>query len=811
MKISYKWLKQYIAIPDDVTAEEIAAKLTVSTVEIEGVENLADSFKDIVVGEILEVVKHPDADRLTVCRVNIGSSDPVQIVCGAENVKVGLKTVVALPGAKVRWHGKGEPVILEKAKVRGVESYGMMCAPDEVGLSGEGYSNDGIVELAEGLPGENIAKVLEFDDSVIEIDNKSITNRPDLWGHYGVAREISALFGWKLFTLPAGELPLVGDKQHKINVTVAEPDLCYRYSLAGVTGVYHVQSPRWLRRLLSASGLRPISALVDITNFVMLELGQPMHVFDYNNIAGHEIIVKNKYTTDFVTLDNVSRKLDEQVLMIADKEKPLAIAGIMGGEASQITEATTTVVLESATFDPVSIRRSSVRLGLRTDASARYEKSLDPEMTDMALKRALSLIKTIFPDAKLCCPLVDKYPKKSKPITIEVDTNFIRQRIGKVITNQEMVSILEKLSFKVVQKKDNLKITVPSFRATKDVSIAEDIIDEIARIYGFANIEEAEPLVAMSFESSASYEFELIQKIKTILARTCGMTEVYLYSFVSRRAMELANIPIEKRLAVQNYVNDDSRYLRTSLAENLLVSAESNLRFYDNFSLFEIGRVYNHGEGEWAVDEKASNHLPKQPFHIAGLNLSAKSDDQFYLAKGQLVALFEQLGTDIQWEVDGQEALSFLNPDRYLRIKAENQLVGWLAEVNAETINEIAPNKTIVIWEIDLNILKKYVGNRKIYKALSKFPEIVLDVAVVVGEKVLWENIKNAISDCHPLITKLELFDVYRLEKSGSDGRSLAFHVTLQSPERTLRQEEAKDVRNIIEKILVEQFNAEIR
>lgn len=811
MKVSYKWLKQYIAIPDDVTAEQIAAKLTVSTVEIEGVENLADAFENIVVGEILEVVKHPDADRLTVCRVNIGSGDPVQIVCGAGNVKVGLKTVVALPGARVRWHGQGEPVVLEKAKVRGVESFGMMCAPDEVGLAGEGYSNDGIVELSEGMPGENIAKVLEFDDSVIEIDNKSITNRPDLWGHYGMAREISALFGWKLFPLPEGDLPVANDKQEKLNVSIADNDLCYRYSLAGVSGVYNVQSPRWLRRLLSAAGLRPINALVDITNFVMLELGQPMHAFDFSKITGHEIKVSTGYNTDFVSLDGVSRKIDDQVLMIADKQQPLAIAGTMGGQSSQITNETTNIVLESATFDPVSVRRSSVRLGLRTDASARFEKSLDPEMTVIALKRALSLIKTIFPDAKLCCPLVDKYTKKSKAIVIEVDTNFIRQRIGKNISNQEMVTILENLSFKVVPKKDLLKITVPSFRATKDISIAEDIIDEISRVYGFANIEEVEPLVAMTFESSTSYEFELVQKIKTILARTCGMTEVYLYSFVSRRAMELANIPIEKRLAVQNYVNDDSRYLRLSLAENLLVTAENNLRFFNNFSVFEVGRVYSIGEGEWPIDATGRNHLPKQPFHVAGLNVSAKSDDLFYSAKGQLVALFEQLGTNIQWEVDGQEAFTFLNADRYLRLKVENQIVGWLAEVDLETVNKIAPNKTLVIWEVDLNILKKYVGNRKLFKPLAKFPEIVIDIAVVVAEKVLWADINQAISSCHPLITNVELFDVYRLEKAGADGRSLAFHVTLQSPERTLRQEEAKDVRALIEKILVEDFNAEIR
>ena len=810
MKVSYKWLKQYVEIPTDVKAEQIAEKLTIATVEIEGVENQAEAFENIIVGEIVEAVKHPDADRLTVCSVNIGQKELVQIVCGAPNVKVGLKTVVALPGAKVRWHGQGDLVTLTKAKVRGVESFGMMCAPDEVGLAGEGYSNDGIVELEEGMAGENIAKVLEFDDSIIEIDNKSITNRPDLWGHYGVAREVAALFGWKLFALPVSVLPTVSAGHEKLNVTIEKPELCSRYSAVVVDGLAHSQSPRWMRRLLSAAGVRSISAIVDVTNFVMLELGQPMHAFNRDSVVGKEILVKFN-PGEFVTLDGLTRKIDENVLMIADKEKSLAIAGIMGGQVSQINETTNTIILESATFDAVGIRRSSVRLGLRTDASARFEKSLDPEMTLVALKRALSLIKTIFPEAKLKSNIVDKYLVKAKKITIEVSADFIRNRIGKDITTQEMITILESLTFQVTQKKNILKIVVPSFRATKDISIAEDIVDEISRIYGFANIEEKSPLVAMVSKPSASYEFELMQKVKSILARVCSMTEVLTYSFASRRAIELSGLSVEKRLAINNYPNDDSHCLRLSLAENLLVTAENNLRFFSEMSLFEVGRVYSEGEGEWAMDSSGSKHLPKQPIHVAGLNVVAKSDNLMFMAKGQVAALFEQLGAQVQWEVNSEEVLPFLKTDRYLLIKVTNQVVGWLAEVKSEIANKLADNKTVVAWEIDLSLLKKYVGGRRLYKTLPKFPGIVSDIAILVGEKVLWDDIKKAISECHPLITEIELFDVYQLEKVGADARSLAFHVTLQSPDRTLRQEEAQEVRQLIEKILIEEFKAEIR
>jgi phenylalanyl-tRNA synthetase beta chain len=725
MKVSYKWLKQYVAIPDDVTAEQIAAKLTVATVEIEGVENQAEAFANMVVGEILEVVKHPDADRLTVCRVNIGQVEPVQIVCGAANVKVGLKTAVALPGAKVRWHGQGELVALEKTKVRGVESFGMMCGPDEIGLAGEGYSNEGIVELAEGLAGENLAQVLEFDDSVIEIDNKSITNRPDLWGHYGVAREISALFGWKLFPLPESTLPENATAQEKLSVTIEKPDMCSRYSAVVVDGLEHVKSPRWMRRLLVAVGLRSISAIVDVTNFVMLELGQPMHAFSREAVSGKDILVKYN-AGEFVTLDGELRKIDDQVLMIADKTKSLAIAGIMGGQSSQITEATKKVILESATFDPVGIRRSSVRLGLRTDASARFEKSLDPEMTMVALSRALSLIKTIFPEAKLGSQIVDKYVTKAKKIVVEVSTDFIRNRIGKNITNQEMVTILESLSFEVKQKKDQLKISVPSFRATKDISIAEDIVDEISRIYGFANIEEKEPMVAMTSKPAASYEFELMQKVKSILARICGMSEVMTYSFAAKRTMDIAGLPLEKRLSIVNYPNDDCRYLRLSLVENLLVTVENNLRFYSEQSIFEVGRVYSLGEGEWAMDASGQKHLPKQPLHVAGVNVAVKNDDLLFVAKGQIKVLLEQLGAQAEWEVANNNDLPFLKSNRYLTIKVSDQVIGWLAEAKTELINKLADNKTIVAWEIDLSLLKKYVGSRKLYKPTPKFLALLL-------------------------------------------------------------------------------------
>jgi len=810
MKVSYKWLKQYVDIPADVTAEKIAEKLTVSTVEIEGVENQAESFANIIVGEIVEVVKHPDADRLTVCSVNIGDKEPVQIVCGASNVKVGLKTVVALPGAKVKWHGQGEAITLEKAKVRGVESCGMMCAPDEVGLGAEGYSNDGIVELEEGEPGENIAKVLEFDDSIIEIDNKSITNRPDLWGHYGVAREISALFGWKLFSLPENESLAESKDKEKINVTIEKPQLCSRYSAVVIEGVSEIKSPRWMRRLLSASGLRPINAIVDITNFIMMELGQPMHAFDREVVKGRDIFVKFN-PGDFLTLDGVSRKIDEQTLMITDKEKSLAIAGIMGGQVGQISDTTKTIILESANFEPVSVRRASVRLGLRTDASARFEKSLDPEMTVVALKRALGLFKKIFPDARVKSPIVDKYLNKAKKITIDVSADFIRQRIGKEITNQEMITILESLSFKVVSKKSNFKITVPSFRATKDISIPEDIMEEVARIYGFANIEEKEPMVAMTSKSSASYEFELIQRIKSLLARVCGMTEVSTYSFASKRAIALAGLPLESRLSIDNYPNEDSRYLRLSLVENLLVTVEENLRFFPAMEIFEIGRIYQKGEGEWPVDSSGQNHLPKQPVHIAGVSVANKNDDLFYQAKGQVEVLFNQLGAQLQWEIEEEELFPFLRNGRVLKIKTSNQMVGWLAEIKKDVINKFAENKTIIAWELDLNILKKFVGGKKLYKPLPKFPGIVIDLAIVVAEKVVWEEVKKTVKESHSLIIDVDLFDVYQLEKAGPDLRSLAFHVTLQSTERTLRQEEAQEIRQLLEQKLKDEFAAEIR
>jgi phenylalanyl-tRNA synthetase beta chain len=814
MNISFKWLKQYVAIPENITAEQIAEKLTVATVEVESVKNLSIAFANIVVGEILEAVKHPDADRLTICRVNVGQADPLQIVCGADNVKTGLRVVVALPGAKIRWHGQGEPVLLEKTKVRGIESFGMICAANEVGLGDEGYDNNGIIELTEGVAGENIAKVLEFDDWVIEIDNKSITNRPDLWGHYGVAREVSALFGWKLYPLPEFVLPHQAKKLEKINVIIKKPELCSRYCAAVVSGLDNQDSPRWLRRLLTATGARPINAIVDITNFVMLELGQPMHAFDRSIISGKDIIVNTGYNKDFVSLDEIKRTLDDQILMIADKEKPLAIAGIVGGQSSQINSNTKEIIFESANFDPISVRRSSTRLGLRTDASARFEKSIDPEIAIVGLKRALGLIKTIFPQAELTSNIIDNYSKKPKPIVIAVELDFIRQRLGQDINDQKIISILESLLFKVVKKKKIIKIIVPSWRATKDVSIAEDIVDEVGRVYGFGNIQEKEPLVNLMVNSAASYEFELIQKIKNILALSGGLTEVLNYSFASRRTIELTGIAGDKRLSVTNYINDDSRYLRLSLVENLLVAAENNLRFYPQFSLFEVGRVYSDAEGDWPATAQSDSYLPKQPFHVAGLNVGCKSDDSFFLAKGQLVNLFKQINADVKFDINTDSncpCLPYLNPNRYLRLSLADQTIGWLAEIETTVANKINNNKTFIAWEVDISLLKKYIGAKKRYQPLPKFPEIVVDLAIVVPEKVLWQEIDQAICHCHPLIVQVELFDVYNIEKVGVDARSLAFHVVLRSTDRTLRQEEAKEARQVIEKILIDRFKAEIR
>ncbi len=553
MMVSFSWLKQYIDLPDSVTADEVARALTMSTVEVEGVHHKGKGLENIVVGKVVACEKHSNADKLKVCTVDVGS-EKLQIVCGGSNVHDGMLCAVAKLGAKVRWHGEGEPVEMKEAEIRGVKSFGMICASTEIGL-GDMFpvkEEKEILDLSDTTPfpflhkeggiGKPLAEVLGLGDTVLEIDNKSMTNRPDLWGHYGMAREVAAVFKktLKIYPVKSGGAGISPKAKlfDRVKVKVEDAKLCPRYMAVAIDGVKVGPSPAWLAQKIQAIGLRPINNIVDITNYVMYDLGEPMHAFDKSKVQSPKSKVVNidvrraKDGEVFKTLDGNVHKLDSSMLVIASDEKAVALAGIMGGEESGISAETTTIVFEAANFDAATVRKASVKLGLRTDSSARFEKALDPNLCEQAIAKAVELTLQLCPTAKVASKVIDEKKFHLYQGPIELTWDFLNKKIGVEIDKKEVAVILTRLGFGVKEKKDRLLVTMPTWRATRDISIPEDLVEEVARIYGYNNIPvklPAFPIVPPAVNEERALEW----KLREIFSQGLGYSEVSNYSFVS--------------------------------------------------------------------------------------------------------------------------------------------------------------------------------------------------------------------------------------------------------------------------------------
>lgn len=805
MLVSLKLLKKFVNLPKDINAKELGLKLTMSTVEVEEVIEQSQQMDKMVVAEIKEIVDHPNASKLKVCQVNYGQDSAVQVVCGASNIYPGMKSILALPGSKVRWHGAGDLVTLEAANLRGVDSFGMLCAPEEIGLPKDFQEVDGIVDLKIGKAGQAAAEVLGLDDVVIDIDNKSLTNRPDLWGHYGLAREVAALYKQKL--IPLENLAVVPEEQRKFNVEIINPELCYRYTAVVIDKVKCQPSPDWVQRYLRSCGLRPINLIVDLTNYVMLELGQPLHAFDAEKVDLASLKVKLATSEEFVSLDDQKRMLDSQSLMIADKHNNLAMAGIIGGKSSAISESTTTIVLESANFADYNIRKTSNRLGLRTDASIRFEKSLDPELTKTALERFVNLLKEIDDQIEVVSEVVDIDQKRYKSVVLELDLDFLNKRLGIALPKKQVIKILNSLEFKVEDKKKSLLVTVPSFRATKDISIVEDLVEEVARIYGYDNIQPSSPQVDLKAASNSS-EIELLYDLKKLLVYGASSTEVYNYSFAPEVAIKKLNLPIQDHLAIKNSLSEDQRYLRLTLLEGLYKTALDNSRFFEDFSIFEVGRVYSSASGDWPIDNTNSQFLPAQPVKIAGLIYGDQTENIILKAKGLVEMLLASYSINGQFVLPNI-VIKYFKPNSWLKLTVAGQDLGLVGEVNSN--NDFPSKKSLAYWELDFAVWQKFSKTIKRYQPLAKYPSIIVDLAVVVSEKISWGDVESKIVDLSPLVKKVELFDIFRADTLGTDKKSFAFHITVQASDRTLRQAEADEVREKAAEALIKSFSAQVR
>ncbi len=804
MLLSLNWLKDFIKIPKGVTPEDLALRLTMHTVEVEGWNDQSSSFAGVVVGKVLTVDKHPNADRLRVTTVDI-KKEILTIVCGAPNVEAGQFVPVATVGTILP-----NGLEIKESEIRGEKSSGMICAEDELSL---GNNHEGIMVLDKKAKiGEPFAQYLNLDDIILEIDNKSLSNRSDLWGHYGMAREIGTFYDSELKNYEEFLKPEIITGSLKLDVKVEDKKLCPRYMALAVSGIKVEESPSWLKDRLIAIGLRPINNIVDVTNYVMFETGQPLHAFSKDQVE--KIIVRTAKKDEHIeTLDGKERELSEEMLVIANADGPIAVAGVMGGQHSAINNETTEIVIEAANFDAVSIRKTAGKLGLRTDASMRYEKSLDPNLTETGLHRAYALLKTICKTAEASSEIIDisNFSVNQGPIILNL--NWINDKIGQEISEKQIVNTLEHLGFIVEKNGDDLSVTIPTWRAAKDIAIAEDILEEIMRIYGYDNIITSVPLVSLNPPEMLS-ELVLERKIKSILSANLNLSETYNYSFVGESQLMKLNIDFSSYLKLVNPISDQQTLLRQNLITGLLGGVKTNQFNFDEIRLFELGRVYLDAPGIHDKSGEDKERLPYQEKRISFV-LSGKSGNYFTEAKGLIESLIKIIFNH-NWETEFVAVEDFpiySDNKKSVRVRVNNHDLGLISTINSDVLNKFGLKNETVTAELNFaELLSLFiVCPLTKYQAVPKYPMISRDLAFVVDSGMMYNDLRREIKSFDDLISEVELFDSYQGDKLGEDKKSLAFHVIYQSLERTLRAEEIDEIQSRLIARLEEKFGAQIR
>jgi phenylalanyl-tRNA synthetase beta chain len=807
MYLSLNWLKDLVNIPKSVSPEELGAKLTNYTVEVEKIEKQSARFDKVVIGKVLEVKKHPNSDHLNLTKVDVGEKEPLGIVCGAPNVSAGQLVPVALLGAELPNGMK-----IEEREVRGEKSFGMICAEDELGL---GTEHAGIMVLdKKAKVGEPFAEYLDLDDVIFEVDNKSLSNRPDLWGHLGIAREIAVLLELKTTKNFAAflENKINNDENlSKISVKVEDDELCPRYVAVKIENIEIKDSPEWLQKRLTAVGMRPINNIVDATNYAMLELGEPMHAFDANLVS--EIIVRRAKKDETIkTLDGENRILDNSMLVIADKEKAIAIAGVMGSQDSEINSGTRAIILEAANFNAPSIRKTSTKLGLRTEASMRFEKSLDPNICEAALARCLELIRETCPEAKVASQIADLKNFKLNLGPIDFDLNWAAKKLGEDLGEKNISKILSALGFGLENSdKQLLKIMIPTWRATKDISSKEDILEEIARIYGYNNFKTSMPTVEMKAPEE-NEERKLEKLLKNLLSVGAESTEACNYSFVGEEKLSKLKINPQSYVRLANPMNVLQTMLRQNLFENLIDNIKSNQAKFPGISLFELDRVFIDATGSINKDSGRKENLPSQEKHLAILEAADNAGAVYAKAKGKLEYILEYFSLTPEYQ-ESEMIPEWADKKTFAKIKIAGEEIGFVANFPKLILNFFGIKKEVAVVEINFEKLEKIILALppKTYAKANKYPSLERDLAFVVKEIVLYNNIKQEIAKFDALIAAVELFDVYQGDNLPAGQKSLAFHLTYSSPDRTLAAAEVDAVQNKLILHLQQKFEAQIR
>ena len=811
MKLSLSWIRDYVKIPEDADLKKLAYDLTMSTVEVEDVEYLARRFDNMVVGLIEKIEPHPNADKLRVCQVNIGS-DVKTIVCGGINLREGMRVAVSCPGAIVRWHGQGEPVEIKNSKLRGVESYGMICASDEIGLGDlfPASQEAEILDLSafEVPAGTPLATALDLDDVLLEIDNKSMTNRPDLWGHYGIAREIAALYNLPLMEIE----PYRAETQSDFKVEIESPDRCARYIGVEMNGVEVKPSPYKMQSRIWKAGMRPINALVDITNYVMLATGNPTHAFDADNITDHIVVRHAAAGEKLVLLNEKELTLCDDDLVITDSEGPVALAGVMGGAKDSILPDTKRVILEVANFESTGIRRTALRYDTRTEASSRYEKAVDPERCDQALSLSMKYFHELYPELKVT-GFCDRYVTPLKKAEIDVSLTWLAKRLGKDLTNEEVQKKLELLGFEVAIDGDNMHVTAPTWRSTGDISIKDDVMEEVARMYGYDNF-EATPFTT-AFEGAINQrDQDLIRSIKEYLAIRCGMQEVYTYPWMNDVFMNAVLQSTEGVLRLSMPPAPDLSYIRSSLLPNLCEAVVKNERYFDDFAIFEEAQVFFDRNYTSPYDETES--LPEQRRHIGAAFASSVKDvtQLFREAKGVL---------EYMPRYTHMEGFTFRKEEKpvwadnivWLNIFRGEEKIGDMGLVAKKVSMDCGiKNLSVMLFEFDATKLVPLSSRTNRFTHLAEYPETDYDISMLFDSDAAWADIHEAImgqKKASALVKEAAFVDEYRGKQIPAGKKSVTIRLTIGSGEKTLTSQEIEAAAGQVMKKLGKKLGAELR
>ena len=793
MNTSLSWIKKYV--PElDVTAQEYTDAMTLSGTKVEGYVQLDEDLEKIVIGQIEKIERHPDADKLIICQVNVGN-ETVQIVTGAPNVKEGDKVPVVLDGGRVAGGHDGKPtpggVKIKKGKLRGIDSYGMMCSIEELGSTREMYPEApeyGIYIFPEdAVVGESAVKALDLDDAVIEYEITS--NRVDCYGVLGIAREAAATFNKKFCPPEVKETGNDENASDYIKVTVEDPELCTRYCARVVKNVKIGPSPKWMQRYLAKNGIRPINNLVDITNYVMEEYGQPMHAYDLDHIEGKEIVVRCAAKGEkFVTLDGQEREMDDSVLMICDGKKPVGIAGIMGGENSMITDEVHTVLFEAACFNGTNIRLSSKKIGLRTDASGKFEKGLDPNNAQAAIDRACQLMEELGA-GEVVGGMVDVCSETREPVRVPFEPERINALLGTELTKEEMLGYLARVE--LAYDESTNEIVAPTFR--QDIHCMADVAEEVVRFYGYDKIPTTLPT---GEATTGKLPFKLrIEQIARDMAEYCGFSEGMTYSFESPKVFDKLLIPegdaLRNAITISNPLGEDYSIMRTTTINGMLTSLATNYnRRNKDVRLYELGNVY-------LPKSLPLTELPEERMHFT-LGMYGAGD--FFDMKGVCEEFFEKIGMKERVTYDPNAGKTYLHPGRQANMCYGGKVIGYLGEVHPAVADNYGIGDKAYIAVIDILAVLEFAGFAHKFTGIAKYPAVTRDLSLVVPREVLAGQIEEVLEQRGgKILESYELFDIYEGSQIKEGYKSMAYSVVFRNHDKTLEESE---INAVMKKIL---------